>query len=270
MKLHGPKLLHDVPADHWARQTLDGTPHKASDLLVYFLKPNLQYIERCYELRKRAVEMPEIKVEANGTGQHGLMVPVSDRGAPFNEVLFSRAQVADAVNRWWVRDAAAKGWAVADMYLLEPDLSVPRISVSPHEKLVIEALDAGKVNPWIAEAWDPPFDIKQVVQAPNLAALEWFFIHGNWCLGSTILYGDLAFMNQVDGGDEWLVMRRGGLVFESYSFQYALGQDRDCLKRFIADAHAASDLELRGLKYSEAATRKPQVNAEKIAALIST
>ena len=37
--------------------------------------------------------------------------------------------------------------------------------------------------------------------------LETFFKTGNWCLGQTVLYKNLAFMQQVNGGDEWLTLK---------------------------------------------------------------
>ena len=38
--------------------------------------------------------------------------------------------------------------------------------------------------------------------------LRGFFTHGNWALRQGIVYEDLAFVQQVDGGDEWWTLKR--------------------------------------------------------------
>jgi len=43
---------------------------------------------------------------------------------------------------------------------------------------------------------------------------------GNWGLGQAFMYNDLCFINQVDGGDEWLTIKRFDdevISFESMS-----------------------------------------------------
>jgi len=42
----------------------------------------------------------------------------------------------------------------------------------------------------------------------DLKTLRSFFIHGNWCLGQAIIYKNLCFIQQVNGGDEWLTMKK--------------------------------------------------------------
>jgi len=54
------------------------------------------------------------------------------------------------------------------------------------------------------------------------------FEHGNWCLGQAFIYGDLCFMQQVDGGDEWLTMKRFEdevVCFESISWMPSIKDD---------------------------------------------
>ena len=62
------------------------------------------------------------------------------------------------------------------------------------------------------------------------------FKRGNRCLGEAFVYRDLCFMNQVNGGDEWLTMKGFGddvLVFESISWIPIIddGEFDDLLKR---------------------------------------
>lgn len=54
----------------------------------------------------------------------------------------------------------------------------------------------------------------------DLEELKKTFEHGNWCLGQAFVYNDLCFINQVDGGDEWLTIKRFDdevIKFESIS-----------------------------------------------------
>ena len=48
-----------------------------------------------------------------------------------------------------------------------------------------------------------------------------FFKHGNWCLGNSVIHKNLCFIQQIDGGDEWLTIKNfpgEAIAFESMSF----------------------------------------------------
>lgn len=52
-------------------------------------------------------------------------------------------------------------------------------------------------------------------------ALMAYFAHGNWAIRNGVVYHDLAFINQVNGGDEWWTLKRFGdtwTAFESITF----------------------------------------------------
>jgi hypothetical protein len=56
----------------------------------------------------------------------------------------------------------------------------------------------------------------------SLKELFNFFNHGNWCLGVAVIYKNLCFIQQVDGGDEWLTIKNfdnEAIDFESISFE---------------------------------------------------
>ena len=56
----------------------------------------------------------------------------------------------------------------------------------------------------------------------NLDGLYKFFKHGNWCLGDAVIYKNLCFIQQVNGGDEWLTIKNfldEAIAFESLSFE---------------------------------------------------
>ena len=56
------------------------------------------------------------------------------------------------------------------------------------------------------------------------------FIHGNWAIRSAFIHKNLAFINQVDGGDEWLIIKEfedgEAKAFESVSFDRMIQEER--------------------------------------------
>ena len=83
-----------------------------------------------------------------------------------------------------------------------------------HRELFPIWLRIGWTNPWIAEARDPPFTYLSFRVCPDLDELTEQIFHGNWALGNAFVLGELCFINQVDGGDEWLTIK-GRTAFES-------------------------------------------------------
>src|SRR6202042_1564420 len=75
---------------------------------------------------------------------------------------------------------------------------------SQKKRLVLEWLKLGKQYPWIKEAEDPPFNTQSFQECQTDKELLEKFEHGNWSLGQAFYVGNLCFINQVDGGDEWL------------------------------------------------------------------
>lgn len=79
-------------------------------------------------------------------------------------------------------------------------------------------VERGGENPWIVEACDPPFNAESFAECETIEDLHRALIHGNWSLGVAfcIHYGGhaYAFVNQINGGDEWLTIRNR-LAFES-------------------------------------------------------
>ena len=79
-------------------------------------------------------------------------------------------------------------------------------------------LEIGRANPWIREAWDPPFTEASFHECESADELRGKLAHGNWCLGQAFTFRDVAFIQQVDGGDEWLTIGHG-FAFESISWE---------------------------------------------------
>jgi hypothetical protein len=77
-------------------------------------------------------------------------------------------------------------------------------------------LTIGRGNRWIRHAWDPPFNRASFTRCADAEELKARLAHGNWCLGSAFYLDDLCFIEQVGGGDEWLVIKEN-VAFESVS-----------------------------------------------------
>jgi hypothetical protein len=112
------------------------------------------------------------------------------------------------------------------------------------EVRVIPELDAelreqwfklGRANPWIAAADDPPFTSDSFDGCYSIEELEERIGHSNWSLGTTFYYRDLCFINQIDGGDEWLTIRHG-IAFESMTLELSIedGTFASLVRRLLA------------------------------------
>lgn len=66
---------------------------------------------------------------------------------------------------------------------------------------------------------DSPYSFSEI---DDIEILEMFFDHGNWSIRNGVVYKDLVFINQVNGGDEWWTLKKDGdtyLAFESVTFR---------------------------------------------------
>jgi len=110
-------------------------------------------------------------------------------------------------------------------------------------------LSLGNRNSWICLAVDPPFTLDSFRECKDDAELT-DYLGGercmSWALGSAFYVGDLCFIQQVNGGDEWLVLRRG-LAFESLSARHVIELGE--FDAWLARVRAATDQQLRELRY---------------------
>lgn len=86
--------------------------------------------------------------------------------------------------------------------------------------------------------------------AQSLEELRAFFAHGNWAVRQGIVYHDLVFINQVNGGDEWWTARRFGdhwTAFESITFHRMIESDE--FDSLIQAMEVASEKECLTLTY---------------------
>ena len=110
-------------------------------------------------------------------------------------------------------------------------------------------LKLGKQNPWIRQAGDPPFTTQSFHACVSDDELLDKFGHGNWCLGQAFYRGDVCFINQSNGGDEWLVIKQD-TPFESISFGRVIdAKGREAAQAILDRIRAASVAQCRALTY---------------------
>lgn len=80
----------------------------------------------------------------------------------------------------------------------------------------------GMQNPWIRVATDPPFTrSSSFYECSSIDELIEKFRHGNWCVGNAFIFENLALIQQLNGGDEYLAIL-DHVVFDSISFEWIL------------------------------------------------
>ena len=85
------------------------------------------------------------------------------------------------------------------------------------DELVKTWIKIGKANPCIRQvgsgdpedecAFEPPFGETYFYKCETIDELKELFSRGNWCMGQAFYYQNLCFINQVEGGDEWLTIK---------------------------------------------------------------
>lgn len=121
--------------------------------------------------------------------------------------------------------------------------------------------EACQKNGWLKRggfAWqdDPyleeyPYEFDRCFSMDDLSD---FLKAGNWAIRQGVIYGDLAFIQQVDGGDEWWTLKRtdsGWLAFESWSFGRIV-QEPERFSHAIECMHRATPEQCKRLEYMEA------------------
>lgn len=122
-------------------------------------------------------------------------------------------------------------------------------------------IDKCQENGWLKRSGYPWQDDPYLEEYPyefakaySVEELRDFFAHGNWALRQGIVYEDLAFVQRVDGGDEWWTLKRDGsdwVDFESWSFGRIV-QEPGRFAHAIECMHRASVEQYKRLEYMEA------------------
>lgn len=109
----------------------------------------------------------------------------------------------------------------------------------------------GLQNLWISEATDPEFSYSSFFECKTIDYLIEKLKVGNWCLGQAFYHRNICFINQIDGGDEWLVIR-DGISFESWSCGRVIEENPEAFKDTLNRMFAATDEQLKKLEYMDA------------------
>jgi len=144
----------------------------------------------------------------------------------------------------WVLDLAQRWTLVQEV----------RVIPEPDQELLNQWLEIGRENAWIRYADDPPFTMASFYGCQSIDELEERLNFTNWSLGTAFYYRNLCFINQVDGGDEWLTIkafrdedRPTSLAFESITFERYIEEGR--FKNLIERLLRASKEDCRRLTY---------------------
>jgi hypothetical protein len=135
------------------------------------------------------------------------------------------------------------------------------VKVRPERDWVPTWLEIGKKNPWIKDANDPQFDADSFCKCATVEELlENIGRHG-WSTGVAFYYGDLCFINQDEGGSEWLVIKQD-CAFESFSGKLMAENPEYPLALAIKDVQAATLEQCRELEYAVSRPRNKPVAAQ--------
>jgi hypothetical protein len=110
-------------------------------------------------------------------------------------------------------------------------------------------LKLGKAIPEIRQANDPAFTTGSFHPCLSDAEPLDKLARGNWCLGQACYRGDVCFINQSEGGGEWLAIKQD-TPFESISFARIIEtQGRAAAQDILDRIRAATVDKCRSLDY---------------------
>jgi hypothetical protein len=110
--------------------------------------------------------------------------------------------------------------------------------------------EAGRRNPWIRTAYDPPFTKKSLYACLDPLDLYDRIMHGNWCLGQGFWWADQCWIEQTNGGGEWLVIKQD-VTFESVTAEWMEAKRPGALFDTIMDIHASTREQCAQLLYKD-------------------
>jgi hypothetical protein len=118
-------------------------------------------------------------------------------------------------------------------------------------------LAIGRQNRWVRMACDPVFDETSFYACSNVAELMEKLKQGNWSLGTAFTLGTLCFIQQDNGGDEWLTIKED-VPFESMSCGWMIKKRGEAYFAAIIEAiQRASKDNCRMLRYMPEESNNP-------------
>ncbi|GAH95207.1 unnamed protein product, partial [marine sediment metagenome] len=140
---------------------------------------------------------------------------------------------------------------------LDPD----RKFESPH--FILEALkQKQQENAWLREGgpdreddWYPSYDYSYTAyECLTVDELRRAFLYGNWAIRQCFTYKNLAFINQVNAGDEWWALKKFEdgvlLAFESITMIAVIYHAQDYFSDYIEQLLNATQAQCAKLEYT--------------------
>lgn len=131
-----------------------------------------------------------------------------------------------------------------------------RICGSEHSQLVSKCQENGWLKVGGYDWQDDPFLEEypyEFMRIDDIDALREHFGRGNWAIRQGVVFGDLAFINQVNGGDEWWTLKRDGeewVAFEPTSFAYVIeAKGRAAFETLVRSMQLATPAQCKTLDY---------------------
>lgn len=131
-----------------------------------------------------------------------------------------------------------------------------RITGREHEELVEKCQENGWLKVGGYDWQDDPFLEEypyEFMRIDDIDALREHFGRGNWAIRQGVVFDDLAFINQVNGGDEWWTLKRDGegwMAFESTSFAYVIeAKGRAAFETLVRSMQLATPAQCKALDY---------------------
>lgn len=145
-----------------------------------------------------------------------------------------------------------------------------RITGREHEGLVEKCQENGWLKVGGFDWQDDPFLEEypyEFSRTESLDRLREALGSGNWAIRQGFCYRDLAFIQQVNGGDEWWTLKRDGDAwtgFESWSFG-AIAQEPERFERAMRDMCEATPEQCRSGEWARLHEKAPEPLAQRAA-----
>ena len=145
-----------------------------------------------------------------------------------------------------------------------------RITGREHEGLVEKCQENGWLKVGGFDWQDDPFLEEypyEFSRTESLDRLREALGSGNWAIRQGFCYRDLAFIQQVNGGDEWWTLKRDGDAwtgFESWSFG-AIAQEPERFERAMRDMCEATPEQCRSGEWAHLHEKAPEPLAQRAA-----
>ena len=147
-----------------------------------------------------------------------------------------------------------------------------RITGREHEGLVEKCQENGWLKVGGFDWQDDPFLEEypyEFSRTESVDRLREALGSGNWAIRQGFCYRDLAFIQQVNGGDEWWTLKRDGDAwtgFESWSFG-AIAQEPERFERAMRDMCEATPEQCRSGEWAHLHEKAPEPLAQRAAVL---